>query len=314
MVAGQEISGAGLPNGATIASIVNGTQITVALPLGVSNTAITAASGNLTATYQGTAGTLTGGINVDQAGLIVSTQYGAGGSLTNPYASGDQINLYGGIYQPNAATIFLNPVVANNSTTITPAANSMFQSLTINGLAVAPQGTDGSVTSTGTIVTTTAQLVALVGNLTVNGNAILNVGAQNMQVGGMTLGSGYAGTTYNGGAGLSGTGNLDKWGAGTLAILGSSTGYSGNINVWQGVLQFQDGIATANGYGSGNITVQPGGILLLAASGNIGGTLTINSDEAALGVLDLLYSGSSASVPAATWKQNNGPFDGVLGH
>jgi autotransporter-associated beta strand protein len=67
--------------------------------------------------------------------------------------------------------------------------------------------------------------------------------------------------------GLTGTGSIDKWGGGTLALLGDSTSYSGNIRVYQGALQVQNGNATTvtPQLGAGMFDVMPGAILRITS-------------------------------------------------
>ena len=75
-----------------------------------------------------------------------------------------------------------------------------------------------------------------------------------------------------------------------------------------------NGTAGAKPFGTGAITVNPGGMVRLAAPTNAGtaasgpGSLTINSDGANLGVLGLQYNGALPSN--VTWNRNGGPFDG----
>ena len=79
-----------------------------------------------------------------------------------------------------------------------------------------------------------------------------------------------------------------------MTIGSNSSSYAQPVTIDQGILTTLDGATADRPLGTGStITVNPGGILRLAASQNVtGSTLTVNSDAANLGVLGLAYNGA----------------------
>ncbi len=162
------------------------------------------------------------------------------------------VNLWGGAFAPGVAnTYFLSDAVVKGTSTIAPSTtNTKIRSLTVQGPVVPITGTDGTPTSAGTSLTINSNAVFVAGNFTASGPTLLNA-TQNVVVEG----------------GLTGTGSIDKWGGGTLALLGDSTSYSGNIRVYQGALQVQNGNATTvtPQLGTGMFDVMPGAILRITS-------------------------------------------------
>lgn len=204
---------------------------------------------------RGNVATLSGPITINAGTLTVGHQYAlGGGSLTNPYSPTNVpvVNLWGGAFAPGVAnTYFLSDAVVKGTSTIAPStANSKIRSLTVQGPVVPITGTDGTPTSAGTSLTIGTNALFVAGNFTASGPTLLNA-TQNVVVEG----------------GLTGTGSIDKWGNGTLALLGDSTSYSGNIRVYQGALQLQNGNAATvtPQLGTGMIDVMPGAILRITS-------------------------------------------------
>jgi autotransporter-associated beta strand protein len=89
------------------------------------------------------------------------------------------------------------------------------------------------------------------GEITMSGNSIVDV------TGNAGTGSGVMA------ANLAGTGNLTKWGAGTLYVLGANNAYSGNVTVDQGALA----VVHADALGSGTLTLNRHGVLDVQVAG-----------------------------------------------
>ena len=102
--------------------------------------------------------------------------------------------------------------------------------------------------------------------------------------------------------GITGSGNLDKFMNERLIIAGDSSGYTGNINAYSGVLMSYTSAASAKPFGNSNtITIQPGSGLYLAAPSNINaGQVTINSDLGGISSIGQLYVGNPADIPSMT--------------
>ena len=117
--------------------------------------------------------------------------------------------------------------------------------------------------------------------------------------------------------GLTGSGSLQIWAtAGStsfLALAGSSNYTGSKVTVEQGILSLLNGGTSASDrpLGTAAVTVNPGGVLRLAAN-NLGGALTLNSDSGNLAVLGLAYNPGSSAIPG-TFNANGGPFTGTVG-
>jgi autotransporter-associated beta strand protein len=210
---------------------------------------------------RGNVGFLSGTVTINAGTLQVSHQFAlGGGAFANPYSTADvpQVEIYGGTYQPNLAnTNFLNDVIAKSTSVIAPnAANTKFRHLTIEEmpvpLVVNTANSERSPTAVGTSVTIATNAAFMSGNLVVNAPTLLTT-QQNLVVEGT----------------LQGSGSIDKWGNGALALLHGSSGYSGAIRVFQGALQLQDGRNVASQLGAGMIDVMPGAIIRLASPAGI---------------------------------------------
>lgn len=116
-------------------------------------------------------------------------------------------------------------------------------------------------------------------------------------------------------AGITGTGNLDKFMNERLVIAGDSSSYSGNITAYAGVLQSYIGSSTAKPFGNSNtITINPGAHIVLAAATNISsGQVTVNSDHGGISTIGQFFVADPATdLPAMTinssapWKASFG--------
>ena len=119
---------------------------------------------------------------------------------------------------------------------------------------------------------------------------------------------------------VTGTGAIQKWGVGTLVLTNGAgaaatvaqNNYTGGTVVNQGILVSTAGSITDTPFGTGLVTVNPGGTVRLAHPDNtVTGGLTVNSDLTGLGAVGLAYSGA---LPAITFNSgtNGGPFNGVI--
>jgi autotransporter-associated beta strand protein len=246
-------------------------------------------------------GTLTGdvvvgNINTSLQGFLQATnQYALGGSVTNPYAAGNNVVLNNGAFQANASFWFQSDVRINSDSQLGGNGSSAISNLFVNGY-----GTTGSATNP---FNTPVNVWVGGNNLSVFGSGSLNSGPVSFRTDNQL-------TVYGG---LSGnTTGIQKWGGSTLAIAGSSnlTG-SPAIGVYQGALQVLNGRTDQSPIGTGAVNVLPGGALRLAGP-NVG-PITLNSDGGGLAVLALDYNpGPNGALPALTLNRNGGPFDGTV--
>lgn len=260
---------------------------------------------------------LNGNININESVLGITNQFALGGSASatsTPYVMGATVVLNGGALKTETNALFNNDVV-NNVTAgnigfspggNTPVAsgiyannvNASFRNLTVN--AAAPATTDPMMFSLPTNEAG-AQLTYFRGTATFNANTIVHTGGTYPTNGGL-----FTGGTLNG------TGTLDKWGQNPWIIAGdSSATFSQAINVYAGILASANA-TSAKPFGTGNITVQPGGNIRLAHQDNVGASqLTVRSDRGGLGGVGIGYVG--AALPTVNWDvASNAPYDGVI--
>ncbi|MDB6120934.1 MAG: putative autotransporter protein, partial [Verrucomicrobiaceae bacterium] len=224
---------------------------------------------------------LTGTITVNSGTLRADSQYALGGSN---YTAGPAITLAGGAYTQNVNNVYvLNPVNVTGDAYINAAqANSMIGAVTVT--------TPRSIGFGGGNTTNIA------GDLTLSGSGATTIFTTNNALVSGSL-KGATATT------------LTKVGTGTMFVAGTGSSFTGNILVEQGTLASTSG---GTPFGTGNFTVNSAGILRLAAPGNVQGaaTVTVNSDNAGLGVLALAYNG--AAPASTTFASTNANFGGIL--
>lgn len=246
---------------------------------------------------------LTGTINVNQGTLFTNSNFGLGGSAnpaTNPYTYNyPTVNLAGGNLRMDGSVLYGNHVTVNASGSILQNNNvaATIQSLTINDSV--PGSSEPLVFSTSVPGGSNPNYV--VGNLTLNKTAILNITGNFNAGGGLVIGGSLAGAA-----------SFEKWGNTQLLIAGDSSGYAGNINVYVGVLASLNASSTAKPFGTGSITVNPGGsIRYLHPNNTTAGQVTLISDRGGVAALGLGYVGA---LPNVNWSLlNDGPADGVIG-
>lgn len=136
----------------------------------------------------------------------------------------------------------------------------------------------------------------------------------------------YGGLTLNGPAQLSivnplqingaisGTGSLEKFMNDRLVFGGDSSGFAQPVTVWAGALLSLNSNSSAKPIGSGAVTIQPGGLLQVAAANNLNpGQLTINSDFGGISGLAMTYSGDPALIAGGSISVNStAPWKGFL--
>ncbi len=233
-------------------------------------------------------GTLTGDVTVSGLNWFrLNNQYALGGSTVNPYINGNQIILNGGQMYSEGQARYLSTVVVNADSNV-GGNSSYYNQLTVNPYA-------NNTFNTPVVVRVTNNAFVNYGSATFNGPVSINTETatnSNMTI----LG------------GVSGVGALQKWGLGTLSIGGDSPAYSAAVTVNQGALVSLNGLAQTP-FGTGTITVSPGAAIGISNAANVGGGLTINSDQAGAGVLNMQYVGA---LPAVTFVSSDPTYDGVV--
>ncbi len=261
--------------------------------------------------------TLTG-LNTGLAGTITLNQGTL--NMTPVAANFRPIQLNAGILQINAAAnanIYNSNITVNGDSSIDTGTNLLprIKTLTVNARTggSADPITLNSVAG-GLSVTGTAGQAAL----TLNGPVNLNqVTGGNQYI----FGNGALGTTA-----IAGAGALNKFGSGQVIIASSSPAFSGAITI-NGVggnnnnnlLRSQDAGLVDTPFGTGAITVNPGGVLSVALpSANFASnaSVTMNSDQNGLATIAMNYNGNAALPGYAGLIFNNsslnGPFAAVL--
>ncbi len=218
--------------------------------------------------------------NVSAAGLVTS--------------AANDINLWGGSLYFNAATTRYN----DNVTFFNDArlGNVNVANTAFGNLTVAPRtGSTAPIvldvrSQSGTNLTTAF------GNLTLSGPARPYV-THALQINGS----------------LAGTGALEKFGNERLFIGGNSSGYAQPITINTGFLDSLNSLSTAKPFGTGAITVNPGGSIRLASPANLNaGQLTLNSDLGGISALGITFVADPATLPAFSLS-STAPWNGTLG-
>lgn len=246
---------------------------------------------------------LTGTINVNQGTLFTNSNFGLGGSAnpaTNPYTySYPTINLSSGTLRMDGSVVYGNDVTVNASGAFLQNNNvaAAIQNLTINESV--PGSNEPLLFSTSVPGGSNPNYV--MGNLTLNKSAIMNITGNFNAGGGLVIEGSLAGSA-----------GFEKWGNSQLLIAGDSSGYSAPINVYVGVLASLNASSTAKPFGTGNITVNPGGsIRYMHPNNTAAGQVTLISDLGGVAALGLGYIGD---LPNVNWSLlNGGPADGVIG-
>jgi autotransporter-associated beta strand protein len=134
------------------------------------------------------------------------------------------------------------------------------------------------------------------GSLTLNGPAQFSV-VHPLQVNGV----------------ITGTGSLDKFMNERIYFAGDSAAtYAQAINVYAGHIMSLNAGSTAKPFGTGSVTIQPGGGIRVAAPANVApGQLTVNSDHGGISGVGMTWVGNPADIPVTV--NSTAPWKGYLG-
>jgi autotransporter-associated beta strand protein len=242
---------------------------------------------------------LTGTITVNQ-GILNGTAVALNFRPVTLNAGTLQIN--------NAASLFLNDVTVLGDSTLDTGTNlqQRIQSITVAPRIGATDPITFNIIAGGAVVN---------GTTTLNGPVNLNATAGGNQ--------NIFGNPMLGSAALTGTGALNKWGGGQVVLASSSPAYSGVITVNgsggnnnNNVLRSQAAATADKPFGTGAITVNPGGVLSLANPANTSSnpSVTLNSDLNGLATIAMSYNGAAALPTVTAFNNTNlgGPFSAVL--
>ncbi|MDB6076076.1 MAG: uncharacterized protein JWO89_3716, partial [Verrucomicrobiaceae bacterium] len=216
-------------------------------------------------------------------------------------------NAYATVDFTTANAIYLNDVVVKDDATITGAAGQpRIQSITVNkregGSSLTTLSNDPITLNIGiglNVQDTTTLLGDVNWNNTSGSTQVLLTGK------------------------VTGAGAFNKYGSGQTLLLNNDNDYTGGTVIYgtgsstgSAVLRSQAGTDSATPFGTGAITVQPGGILGMSNPKNtLNNSVTLNSDLNGLATVSLVYSGN-AGLPQGTYSFNNGtlggPFSTVL--
>jgi len=225
-----------------------------------------ATSGGLTITSSGNtylngANSYTGGTTISNGMVYVTNGYAFGGNravdTTAPNWTATSSGYTGNAYLMGSggttATGFLNTTqayknVVLNSGTIDLSGTTMVgtYALTINGT--------GAASASGALQNSSATSATYAGAITLGSASTINAGTGNITLSGGLNTATYA-ATVSGAQNtsvtgvLSGTGSINKTGAGTLTLSGNNT-YTGSINIEQGVVSLAAGSGSALGTGT----------------------------------------------------------------
>ncbi|MDB6120927.1 MAG: uncharacterized protein JWO08_4708, partial [Verrucomicrobiaceae bacterium] len=213
-------------------------------------------------------------------------------------------NAYATVDFTTANAIYLNDVVVRDDATITGAAGQpRIQSVTVNKR-------EG-----GSTLTTLSN-----DPITLNIGIGLNVQDTTTLLGDVNWNNTSGSTQVLLTGKVTGAGAFNKYGSGQTLLLNNDNDYTGGTVIYgtgsSAVLRSQAGTDSATPFGTGAITVQPGGILGMSNPKNtLTNSVTINSDLNGLATISLVYSGN-AGLPQGTYSFNNGtlggPFSTVL--
>lgn len=212
-------------------------------------------------------------------------------------------NAYATVDFTTANAIYLNDLVVKDDGTITGAAGQpRIQSITINkregGSSLTTLSTDPITLNIGiglNVQDTTTLLGDVNWNNTSGSTQVLLTGK------------------------VTGPGAFNKYGSGQTLLLNNDNDYAGGTviygngtNTGSAVLRSQAGTDTATPFGTGAITVQPGGILGMSNPKNtLNNPVTVNSDLNGLATISLVYSGNSG-LPQGSYTFNNGTLGGPV--
>lgn len=266
---------------------------------------------------------------VNQGNLLVRVPFSGSGSPVPQALNGQDVILNGG-------AIILEPFIANAAGTLSDIASPVrAQALFDSNIFVFADSTIGNngQAQYARLANLTFDAGSGATALTANDAIALNLQSGLWVRGTTTLipqarfNSTFNGFSQSTFAGLvTGTGPIDKIGNGAITVLNGANNYSGGTVV-HGAAAATAVSTVASAYrgtgtpfGTGTITINPGGLLRIADNANIASNaVTLKSDGFGLGGLGIAHNGAlpaiiTAGVPTAgqVKVESTGPFDGVL--
>ncbi|MBL9115696.1 MAG: autotransporter-associated beta strand repeat-containing protein, partial [Verrucomicrobiaceae bacterium] len=235
----------------------------------------------------GGANTFTGPLTINSGETRLNNLAAAGGTPTTP----GQIDINGGSTYLNATGRYYTNITARENSRL---GNVNVGSSGFNNLTIAPRSGSSAPVILWVQNQAGGNITTAYGTLDMAANGQLSV-VHPLQVNG----------------GITGSGNIEKFMNERLIVAGDSSGYSGNITAYAGVLQSYTASPTAKPFGSANtITINPGAHLILAAPSNVNnGQVTINSDHGGIATIGQLYVADPATTlptmsinSSAPWK------------
>lgn len=230
-----------------------------------------------------------GPLTINSGDVRLTSNQGAGLLTGLP----TEINIYSGILSLSGATRHNNNVTFYNDARIgnDNAGGSAFNNLTV-------EARSGSLAP----VIVWAQNVAGSNGTTAFGGLTLNGPAQFSVV-----------HTFQINGPITGSADLEKYMNERLYLGGDSSSYSGTLTAYAGSFQSLNANSTAKPFGTGDIVMNPGTSIRLAAASNIAaGQLTLNSDLGGISVIGMSYVGDPTAIPSFTIN-STAPWKGTLG-
>lgn len=241
------------------------------------------------------ANTFAGPLNLNAGETRLSQN--AAGLAAAALASGltaKDVNLYGG-------SVYLQSGSARYNTNITAYDNARLGNVNVaaagfNNLTIAPRADSSAPVVLWVQNQAGTNQTTAYGSLNLNGPAQFNI-AHILQVNG----------------GLTGSASLERFGNERLILAGDSGSFTGPLTAYAGSLVSFNGQASAKPFGTGNVTLNPGSAIVLAAPTNLNaGQLKLNSDFGGLSGISQLYVGAPGALPAFTGT-SNAPWRGFYG-
>ncbi len=233
----------------------------------------------------------TGPLTINSGDVRLTSATGAG-LLTG---AANEIQMWGGILSLTGSTRHNNNVTFFNDARI---GNDNAGGAAFNNLTVAPR------TGSTAPVVVWMQNVSGSNITTAYGGLTLNADAQFSVVHGFQI---------NGA--ISGVGNLEKFMNERLYLGGDSSGYSGTLTAYAGSFMSLNASGTAKPFGTGDIIMNPGSTIRLAAPTNINvaDQVTLNSDLGGISSIGLSYVGDPTLLPNVTVNSTAAGWKGALG-
>lgn len=238
----------------------------------------------------GGANPFTGPLTIN-AGETRLNSVSAAGLVT---AAANDINLWGG-------SLYLNLASTRHNNNLTFFNDARFGNVNVAGtgfgnLTVAPRTGSAAPIVLDVRNQSGSNTSTAFGNLTLSGPARLYL-THPLQVNGT----------------LSGTASFEKFGNERLFIGGDSTGYTQPLTIDTGFIESLNASSTAKPFGTGALTVNPGGSVRIAAPSNLNaGQLTLNSDLGGISMLGLTFVADPTTLPPVSLS-STAPWKGALG-